>query len=68
MNQELAVRMQKNLELEKTAQKTDIDGKKDEKTKSRIKKENKTDSIGTSLDEVQNGGTPRFRPLREYRL
>ena len=42
--------MQKNLELEKTAEKTDIDGKKDAKTKSHIKKDIKTDSIGRSLD------------------
>ena len=50
--------MQKNLELETTAEKTDIDGKKDEKRKSHIKKDIKTDSIGTSLHKVQNGGTP----------
>ena len=48
--------MQKNLELEKTAEK--IDGKKDEKRKSQIKEDVKTDSIGTSLHKVQNGGTP----------
>ena len=59
LHQELAVRMQKNLELEKkTAEKTDIDGKKDEKIKSHIKKDIKTDSIGTSLHKVQNGSTP----------
>ena len=58
LHQELAVRMQKNLELEKTAEKTDLDGKKDEKRKSHIKKDIKTDSIRTSLDKVQNGGTP----------
>ena len=57
LHQELAVRTQKNLELEKTAEKTDIDGKKDEKTKSHIKKDIKTDSIGTSPHKVQNGGT-----------
>ena len=50
--------MQKNLELEKTAEKTDIDGKNDNNTKSRIKKDIKTDSIGTSLHKVQNGGIP----------
>ena len=49
--------MQKNLELETTAEKTDIDGKKDEK-KSHIKEDVKTDSIGTSLHKVQNGSTP----------
>ena len=49
--------MQKNLELEKTAEKTDIDGKKDEKRKSHIKKDVKTDSIGTLLHKVQKGGT-----------
>ena len=49
--------MQKNLELEKRAEKTDIDGKKDEK-KSHIKEDVKTDSIGTSLHKVQNGSTP----------
>ena len=38
LHQELAIRMQKNLELETTAEKTDIDGKKDEKRKSHIKK------------------------------
>ena len=38
--------MQKNLELEKTAEKTDIDGKKDEKRKSHIKEDVKADSIG----------------------
>ena len=58
LHQELAIRMQKNLELEATAEKTDIDGKKDEKRKSHIKKDIKTDSIGTSLHKVQNGGTP----------
>ena len=58
LHQELAIRMQKNLELETTAEKTDIDGKKDEKRKSHIKKDIKTDSIGTSLHKVQNGGTP----------
>ena len=49
--------MQKNLELQKTAEKTDIDGKKDEKRKSHIKEDVKTDSIGTSLHKVQNGST-----------
>ena len=58
LHQELAIRMQKNLELETTAEKTDIDGKKDEKRKSHIKKDIKTDSIGTSLQKVQNRGTP----------
>ena len=58
LHQELAIRMQKNLELEATAEKTDIDGKKDEKRKSHIKKDIKTDSIGTTLRKVQNGGTP----------
>ena len=57
LHQELAVRIQKNLDLEKTAKKTDIDGTKDEKRKSHIKKDIKTDSIGTSLHKVQNGGT-----------
>ena len=38
LHQELAVRVQKNLELEKTAEKTDIDGEKDEKIKSILKK------------------------------
>ena len=48
--------MQRNLELEKKkAEKTDIDGKKDEKRKSHIKKDIKTDSIGTSLHKVLNG-------------
>ena len=55
LHQELAIRMQKNLELETTAEKTDIDA---EKRKSHIKKDIKTDSIGTSLHKVQNGGTP----------
>ena len=50
--------MQKNLELEKTAEKTGIDGKKDEKRKSHIKEDVKTDSIGTSLHKVRNGSTP----------
>ena len=50
--------MQKNLELEKSAEKTDIDGKKDEKRKSHFKEDVKTDSIGTSLHKVQNGSTP----------
>lgn len=58
----MAVRTQKNLELEKTATKSDLDGKKDEKTKIpvHIKKDIKTDhsSIGTSPHKVQNGGTP----------
>ena len=58
LHQELAIRTQKNLELETRAEKTDIDGKKDEKRKSHIKKDIKTDSIGTSLHKVQNGGTP----------
>ena len=58
LHQELAIRMQKNLELEATAEKTDIDGKKDEKRKSHIKKDIKTDSIGTTLRKVQNCGTP----------
>ena len=58
LHQELAVRVQKNLELEKTAEKTDIDGEKDEKIKSHIKKDIKTDSIGTSLHKVLNGSTP----------
>ncbi|XP_028406684.1 nuclear distribution protein nudE-like 1-A [Dendronephthya gigantea] len=62
LHQELAVRTQKNLELEKTATKSDVDGKKDEKTKTpiHIKKDIKTDhsSIGTSPHKVQNGGTP----------
>ena len=58
LHQELAVRMQRNFELEKTAEKTDIDGKKVEKRKSHIKKDIKIDSTGTSLHKVQNGGTP----------
>ena len=58
LHQELAVRTQKNLELEKTARKSDIDGKKDEKTKTHIKKDIKTDSVGTSPHKVQSGGTP----------
>ena len=58
LHQELAVRMQKNLELEKNSRKTDIHGKKDEKIKSHIKKDIKTDSIGTSLHKFQNGSTP----------
>jgi hypothetical protein len=58
LHQELAVRTQKNLELEKTAVKSDVDGKKDDKTKSHIKKDIKTDSVGTSPHKVQNGGTP----------
>ena len=65
LHQELAVRMQKNLELEKTAEKTDIDGKKDEKRKSHIKKDVKTDSIGTSLHKVQNGAI-KYRVFRHY--
>ena len=58
LHQELAVRTQKNLELEKTATTSDVDGKKDDKTKTHIKKDIKTDSVATSPHKVQNGGTP----------
>ena len=58
LHQELAVRTQKNLELEKTAAKSDIDGgKREDKTKTHIKKEIKTESVGTTPHKVQNGGT-----------
>lgn len=72
LHQELAVRTQKNLELEKTAVKNVIDGKKDPpdrvKTPASVsnhlkkdfsgKTENVPSSGGTPSLKVQNGGTP----------
>ena len=66
LQQELAVRTQKNLELEKTTTRVVVDGKKEQvdkvKTPASTPKSGKTEhglnSVSTSPFKLQNGSTP----------
>lgn len=66
LHQELAVRTQKNLELEKTTTRVVVDGKKEQvdkvKTPASTPKSGKTEhglnSVSTSPFKLQNGSTP----------
>ena len=59
--------MQKNLEPEKTAEKTDIDGKKDKKRKSHIKEELRLIRLEHHFTKFRMAVLP-LRPRREYQL